>query len=305
MQRISGGTRERWLSAEMAVGFNAAQEEAKLRTHAMFVLSRYFTRESRHTFPRGVRAVSPTRQNSRKMSARSVRYVSLDFDNTLLLSEASKFSTMREVCSRFEQGLDILSTIHTDSRTAPPGKIVTRFTIFSEFASLLSERGLHSGDETVEALGERLCTEFSQLVQTRLAEADEVPGAAEMLAHLGAQQVPCCINSATPVEPLVQLIDALGWSDHFRGVFGSPGTKVENLWLAARSMNLLPEEVVHVGDGDNDRKAAQEFGCRFIGVSDSPGGPDGKWAGASFTVVSDMQAACAKICEYAGVPGRV
>lgn len=235
----------------------------------------------------------------------SVRYVSLDFDNTLLLSEVSKQTTMRELCSRFEQGLDILSTIPTDSRTAPPGKSVTRYTIFSEFASVLSARGLHSGDETAEALGERLSAEFSQLVQTRLAQADEVPGAAAMLAHLEAQQVPCCINSATPAEPLVQLIDALGWSDHFRGVFGAPGTKVENLWLAARSRNLLPEEVVHVGDGDNDRKAAQEFGCPFIGVSDSQDGPDGKWAGASFAVVSDMHAACAKICEYANVPGRV
>ena len=235
----------------------------------------------------------------------SVRYVSFDFDNTLLLSEASKQKTMREVCSRFEQGLDILSTIPTDSRTAAPGTSVTRYTIFSEFARVLHERGLHSGDETAEALGERLATEFSELVQTRLAEADEVPGAAAMLAHLGAQQVPCCINSATPVEPLVRLIDALGWSDHFGGVWGAPGTKVDNLWLAARSRNLLPEQIVHVGDGDNDRKAAQEFGCPFIGVSDSPDGPDGKWAGASFAVVSDMHAACAKICEYADIPARV
>ena len=71
-----------------------------------------------------------------------------------------------------------------------------------------------------------------------------------------------------------------------------------------RSLNLLPEELVHVGDGDNDRKAAQEFGCIFIGVCDSADGPDGKWAGAPFTLVSDMHAACAKICELAGVPAR-
>jgi phosphoglycolate phosphatase-like HAD superfamily hydrolase len=238
------------------------------------------------------------------MSSRTVRCVSFDFDNTLLLSENCKHATMREVCSRYEQGLEILSTIPTDSRTAPPGKSVTRHTIFTDFAAALDERGLHSGDETVEALGARLCEEFSELVQKRLAQAEEVPGAAAMLAHLGAQRIPCCVNSATPVEPLEQLIDALGWREHFKQIFGAPGTKVENLWLAARSLNLLPEELVHVGDGDNDRKAAQEFGCIFIGVCDSADGPDGKWAGAPFTLVSDMHAACAKICELAGVPAR-
>ena len=82
----------------------------------------------------------------------------------------------------------------------------------------------------------------------------------------------------------------------------APGTKVENLWLAARSFNLRPEELVHVGDGDNDRKAAREFGCPFIGVADSDDGPDGAWAGASFAVVRDMRGACAKICEMAAIP---
>ena len=71
-------------------------------------------------------------------------------------------------------------------------------------------------------------------------------------------------------------------------------------WRRVCSVDV--DELVHVGDGDNDRKAAQEFGCIFIGVCDSADGPDGKWAGAPFTLVSDMHAACAKICELAGVP---
>ena len=123
-----------------------------------------------------------------------------------------------------------------------------------------------------------------------------------LLEHLREHALPCCINSATPAAPLERLIAARGWTDFFRQIFGSPGTKVENLWLAARSLNLLQEEIVHVGDGDNDRKAAHEFGCTFIGVCDHPDGPDGKWAGASFTVVRDMHEACDKICERAGLP---
>lgn len=233
----------------------------------------------------------------------SVRLVSFDFDNTLLQSEACKFDTMREVCSRYEHGLELLAAIPTDSRTAPPGVSVTRHTIFNAFASALSERGLLPGDETATALGERLCDEFSVLVQQRLTEAHEVAGAAAMLAHLAARGLPCCVNSATPAEPLERIVHARGWHGHFRQVFGAPGTKVENLWLAARTLNLRPEEVLHVGDGDNDRKAASEFGCPFIGVCDSPDGPDGAWAGAAFPVVPDMHSACAKICKMAGIAG--
>ena len=90
---------------------------------------------------------------------------------------------------------------------------------------------------------------------------------------------------------------------HFQAIWGAPGTKVDNLTLAARSRNLLPEEVLHVGDGDNDRKAAREFGCPFIGVCDSADGPDGAWKGASFAVVPDMHQACTKICAMVGVKG--
>ena len=70
------------------------------------------------------------------------------------------------------------------------------------------------------------------------------------------------------MAPLEEIVIARGWQDHFKQIFGAPGTKVENLWLAARSFNLRPEELVHVGDGDNDRKAAREgrIGLR----SDSP-----------------------------------
>lgn len=232
----------------------------------------------------------------------AIRYVSFDFDNTLLRSEDSKSNTMRELCGRYEPGLEILSDIPTDSRTAPPGTSVTRHTIFAAFASGLHERGVASDGESAEEMGKRLCDEFSVLVQQRLAEAEEVSGAAALLAHLSQHGLPCCVNSATPAEPLEEIVRARGWAAHFRAVFGAPGTKVENLWLAARTLNLRPEEILHVGDGDNDRKAAREFGCPFIGVSDTPDGPDGAWAGASFPVVPDMRAAAVEICKLTGLP---
>ena len=47
--------------------------------------------------------------------------LSFDFDNTLLLSERAKRSALEELAASFQGGASVLSTIHTDSRTAPPG----------------------------------------------------------------------------------------------------------------------------------------------------------------------------------------
>ena len=40
-----------------------------------------------------------------------VRAVSFDFDNTLLLSEACKFATMREVCAKIDGGTEALAAV--------------------------------------------------------------------------------------------------------------------------------------------------------------------------------------------------
>ena len=61
---------------------------------------------------------------------------------------------------------------------------------------------------------------------------------------------------------------------------------------------LAPSEIVHVGDGDNDCRAAHEFGCAFIGV-DLDG--DATFSAPTHAVVRDMHGACAEICKLAGL----
>ena len=73
-----------------------------------------------------------------------VRAVSFDFDNTLLLSEACKFATMREVCAKIAGGTEALAAVPTDARSAPPGVSVTRHTIFAGVAEKLFATGAPS-----------------------------------------------------------------------------------------------------------------------------------------------------------------
>lgn len=237
------------------------------------------------------------------------RAVSFDFDNTLLLSEHTKFQTMREVVAPYEGGLAVLETVPHDSRTAPAGVKVTRYSIFEGVARGLIERGSAPPEETdAVTFGAKMCDTFSTVLQGRLLTAQEVPGATALLAHLTAHGVPCYVNTATPQEPIDELIDALGWRPRFRKVLGAPGTKVENLMAVSTAEGLVaPAELVHVGDGDNDCKAARDFGCPFIGIAldvalGGSGAPGGGFSAPCHVVASDLSAATAPLCTLLGIP---
>ena len=230
--------------------------------------------------------------------------VSFDFDNTLLLSEQCKRTTMREVAGAFEHGLDVLSTVPTDSRTAPPGVQVTRHTIFEGVAGGLLARGVSPPSGVrADAFGAHLCDAFSALVEKRLKEADEVPGASALLAHLAAHGVACFVNTATPQGPIDALVDAIGWRPHFRAVYGHPGTKLSNLQSAMAAAGLGgPSTLVHVGDGDNDCTAAAAAGCLFVGVRlpSEPGAP--AFSAPRDFVGKDMVEVGAHLCALLGLP---
>lgn len=231
------------------------------------------------------------------------------------------------IAGSFHHGLEVLATLHTDSRTAPPGFAVSRQQIFRDFCVGLRERELplepspaccallqafraeveearaeakDSGDgQVVEAgaaapsddkdasgadegaaedvdeeaaeLARWLCAAYTSQVHARLSSREssaEVRGAGALLEALAAHGVPCYINSATPTPPLVQVVEALGWSRYFRQVLGGGGAddKRRNLEAIARAEGLGATQLVHVGDGDNDCRAAAAFGCRFVGV---------------------------------------
>lgn len=240
------------------------------------------------------------------------RAVSFDFDNTLLLSESCKKATMREVVSQYDGGLDVLVTVPTDSRTAPPGVTVTRYTIFESVARGLLNRGVKPPAGTAAdaaTFGEHMCSQFSSRLKDRLLEAAEVPGATALLKHLQAHKISCYVNTATPQGPIDELIGVLGWQSYFAGVYGHPGTKESNLQAIAVASGLTSpqEQLIHVGDGDNDCRAAADFGCRFIGVAlevrnGGTGAAGGGFSHACHSVVSDMHGAAAPICSLLGLP---
>ena len=116
-----------------------------------------------------------------------LRAVSLDFDDTLIESEAMKRAALVRVASAFAGGEAALGRIQTDSRT---GAKVTRHTIFRDFCREVP---------AARAVGaEALVDRYSEAVREGIATAAELHGASRLLAELASEPACGSVNANPP-----------------------------------------------------------------------------------------------------------
>lgn len=108
---------------------------------------------------------------------------------------------------------------------------------------------------------------FDEYVQKRILEAGLVSGAMEMLESLSVQGLSLYLNSGTATDALKRSAANLKIDHFFNDILGSTKSKVDNLLSVVAREHTEPMNIVVVGDGDSDIKAAKEVGCGFIGVS--------------------------------------
>ena len=114
-------------------------------------------------------------------------------------------------------------------------------------------------DQGVE---ERLDSEFNALIFDAVCTCPFVPGAE---SFLNETSLPLYVVSAMPLRDLKQIVERRGLAQLFRGLYGSPGRKPDQLRDILAREGLAPDRLVFVGDSPNDLKAAREAGVRFIG----------------------------------------
>jgi len=150
---------------------------------------------------------------------------------------------------------------------------------------------LNEPEETISTLTEKASRVFDDYVQEKILKAGLATGTLSTLETLTNLDLKLYINSGTASPALQDIIKKLGIHHFFSGVFGSTkepigGGKVENLQYIAEQEKLGPEAIIFVGDSDSDYKAAVEFRCDFIGISNEWNGwrKDAK----SFPVISKL-----------------
>ena len=113
---------------------------------------------------------------------------------------------------------------------------------------------------------DQLCIVFSKLVVKKVIAAREIEGVGQFLEKLFLNNKTCVINSATPREEVVDIVDKRNLSKYFAEIYGSPKSKKENLESAMHKYNLQPNDLLFFGDDKADLIAAQDLSIQFIGV---------------------------------------
>lgn len=174
-----------------------------------------------------------------------------DFDGVILESVGLKGSAFAELYK--DHGPDIQKKV-LDYHLEYGG--VSRFVKIRHYEENFLGRSVTDVD--VESIAQR----FSAIVEDKVAKCSWVEGAEEFLKN-NYKTIPLFVASATPTEELRRIVDSRGMNQYFKGVYGSPGSKGENIKAILQNGNF--KNAVMIGDTISDYKGAQENSIRFIG----------------------------------------
>lgn len=189
-----------------------------------------------------------------------IRCVVFDFDGVLVDSNKLKRRAYYEVFSSITQDQRMIR----DTVQAMEGS--DRFeTIRAILAKLNTDAQASVEPSHVASLAEQ----YNAICESGAAEAPEMPEASQVLSYLSGR-FPLYVNSGTPETVLCRIVLKREWDHYFRGVFGSPSSKVENLVRISRLEGCRSENVMMVGDSRIDLEASLEFGCAFCAYGSEP-----------------------------------
>ncbi len=183
-----------------------------------------------------------------------------DFDGTLVLSNHIKRQTFYEVTHSYD----------------PSGSTVTRILkhypdkdrhgLFLEIVRELFAKHEIANTRNLEGLAAQWTEAYTLSCEQAIATCKEVPGASEALEWISQQHIPIFINSRTPTATLVRLVTRRSFNQYASEIYGAPATKSENLGAILNLIKVKPQDMLFVGDSEDDRQAAHEVGCHFVGI---------------------------------------
>lgn len=186
-----------------------------------------------------------------------IHIIVLDFDGTLVDSNRIKRQGFLNFARADKSGETrmkwILEKISGD-----------RTSILSAY---LQERDgrVHRDNELSNAL-----KSYKEMVDEAVVNAPEMFGASEFLSKMRDVGFRLVLSSATPEKNLLDIISRRGWLDRFDLVSGSPKEKINTLKSLIWSETGAAQLTV-VGDGEDDKKSAEQIGCRFFPVGEARG----------------------------------
>ena len=181
-----------------------------------------------------------------------LRAIVFDFDGVILESAEVKTDAFCELYAA--HGADVVAKVrahHLENLG------VSRFKKFEWIETNIFGRTL--APEGSKQLGER----FTSLALEKVLAAPFVPGIEDALPVL-AERYACFVASGTPHDELNLIVERRGLTPRFREVHGTPREKPEIVRDLIARHALAPDEILFVGDGLTDYKAAMAVGTHFL-----------------------------------------
>ncbi len=186
-----------------------------------------------------------------------VASVVFDFDGVIIESTEIKTRAFLELFGDYPEHLEAIRHHHLEHLGQ------SRFEKFAWIYRELLGRPLSSGES------ERLGAEYSALVLDAALACPMTAGAREALEAMRGK-MPAFVASATPQQELEQILTGRNLATYFERVWGAPTPKTEAIQQVLADLGLVASELLMVGDGITDYRAAEATGVRFIARS-SPG----------------------------------
>lgn len=194
-----------------------------------------------------------------------IKTIVFDWDGTIVDSNQLKRDIWFDIFPRHTKAYFAMQKLLPELKTS------TRSQILKNVFDIAGDNSL-SKDEFVA----KYSSEYRKEVEKGILRNGFLPGAKETLEKLNGK-IPLYLNSATPTEPLLSIVEKTGAKKYFKGIYGRSlvqenhtqyDLKIENLRDIAKKENINPKEMIMVGDAESDEKSAQIFGCQFIHVND-------------------------------------
>lgn len=191
-------------------------------------------------------------------TAPRLRAVVFDFDGVILESAEIKTEAFCELFAHL--GPTQVAQVR-EHHLANLG--ISRFVKFDWIYQNIVQQPLAEPDKL--ELGER----FSAIALRKVLDCPFVPGAEAALAAL-AGRYPLFVASGTPQGELDRVVDARELRAYFLEVWGSPREKANILADIAARNGFDVREILFVGDGTSDARAAAAAGTHFLARSTAP-----------------------------------
>lgn len=212
----------------------------------------------------------------------SFKAIVFDFDGVILESVSIKTEAMASLFAHHPKHLAQIKALHEGLAG------ISRFIKFDMIHRDILNTPLSAAAK--EALGRK----FSKLVVEKVLACPFVSGAREFLEACH-ETTSLFVVSGTPDEELVMIVKKRDLSPYFKAVYGSGRGKPDLLRKIITDQACRAEDLVFVGDGLSDFRAAADVSVPFIGRVPAGGEnpfPDGA---TTITDLRELGHALAKI----------